>query len=455
MKVRVINRMQQYRDYKEFASKYAKGCFWFDNGYKIKDDDVLELIEYAPHKEFKDETIAVCKDNENRIILIEKRGVKEMKENVKVLVVDWGRLYTTFKEIAKKYIGDELWFEDGYSAQEGDILELIEYTPHIYNDNITMAVCKDEKNRIILIGEKGIIELKKQVRVVDDGYQYCSYSDLANKYTNDVLWFEEDYSVEKGEVLNLITITKHPNFKDKEIAVCKDDKNRIILIGIKGIKDVETKKDEEKAMKTEIKVGDICEVVNGWGMSFQQLGTKVRVLEINKYVDHNTTNTTARIEKLDDGTIGSCYLTSIKLVEKEPILPVGTRVMVVKDILSAEEFTGKEFVIEESNEYFAVAKKYFESYDFILAVNPFHLENGYVVVLEDKKVEKWSEWKYDGSRHFYYRVKGNRIQAKKYGIKVQSKCLDCDTFDLKKGLKICNARIEIKEAQEQLKELCK
>ena len=205
-------------------------------------------------------------------------------------------------------------------------------------------------------------------------------------------------------------------------------------------------------MKTEIKVGDICEVVNGWGMSFQQLGTKVRVLEINKYVDHNTT---ARIEKLDDGTIGTCYLTSIKLVEKEPILPVGTRVMVVKDILSAEEFTGKEFVIEESNEYFAVAKKYFESYDFILAVNPFHLENGYVVVLEDKKVEKWSEWKYDGSRHFYYRVKGNRIQAKKYGIKVQSKCMDCDTFDLKKGLEICNARIEIKEAQEQLKELCK
>lgn len=58
----------------------------------------------------------------------------------------------------------------------------------------------------------------------------------------------------------------------------------------------------------------------------------------------------------------------------------------------------------------------------------------------------WSEWKQD-YRHCKYRVKGNVIQYKDSfsGITVQSKCMDCDVFDLETGLQICRLKMKLKK----------
>lgn len=67
------------------------------------------------------------------------------------------------------------------------------------------------------------------------------------------------------------------------------------------------------------------------------------------------------------------------------------------------------------------------------------------------KEPEWSEWKYDNFNLRYnyrlYRVKGNTIQYKDpiLGIKVQSKCMDCDEFDLKTGLEICRLKMRLKQ----------
>lgn len=64
----------------------------------------------------------------------------------------------------------------------------------------------------------------------------------------------------------------------------------------------------------------------------------------------------------------------------------------------------------------------------------------------EKKLE-WSEWNRDmGHGYNLYRVKGNVIQYKDVctGVKVQSKCMDCDEFDLETGLEICRLKLKLK-----------
>ena len=67
------------------------------------------------------------------------------------------------------------------------------------------------------------------------------------------------------------------------------------------------------------------------------------------------------------------------------------------------------------------------------------------------KEPEWSEWKFDKFKlshwHCLYRVKGNTIQYKDpiLGIKVQSKCMDCDEFDLETGLEICRLKMRLKQ----------
>lgn len=65
------------------------------------------------------------------------------------------------------------------------------------------------------------------------------------------------------------------------------------------------------------------------------------------------------------------------------------------------------------------------------------------------KEPEWSEWKYDVGCIGYksYRVKGNVIQYKDgvTGIKVQSKCMECDKFDLETGLEICRLKMKLKQ----------
>lgn len=280
-----------------------------------------------------------------------------------------------------------------------------------------------------------------KVKVIDNGRQYDTYEKMASEYTNGDLWFEYAYVVSNGSILELIEYTNHGYEKNTLLAICKDDSNRIIIIGNKGIEEI--KGDETM----EIKIGDICEVVNGWGMDFQQIGTKVRVVDIYE-------GSLIKVERTDKHIRGICYVSSIKPIEKTPLLSIGTRVKVVKDILSIEDLTGKIFVIEQSNEHFAVSKKLFENNrEVIFTFNPFHIENGYVEILKDEP--QWSDWKFDLDRMLHYRVKGNKIQAKFKKYRVQAVCMEEDTFDLEKGLDICHHKLAIKIGQDMLKELCK
>lgn len=381
---------------------------------------------------------------------------------MRVRVINKGQQYTTHKEFAKPYQKNGLWFDMGYKIKDNDVLELIEYKPHNLFSEKTVAVCKNQENRIILIEKTGVVELKK-VRVINDGAMYTTYSDVAEKYENAMFWFDNGYGIGidlEGEELTLIEYIQYPRYGETTLAICFDEEHRIIVIGKRGIEEIEEIKDETKEevkMET-IKVGDICEVVNGWGVDFQVIGTKVEVVKF----DESGSYKTARVKRVDNNINGSCYITSIKLVESKKLLPVGTKVKIVKDILGIEDFTGISGVVVESTGTFARTDVLENQMGRILrlVVNPYYLENGYIEVVKEE--EKWSDWKYDSIHNLYYRVKGNRIQAEKYGIKVQSKCMDCDTFDLKKGLKICSAKFEIKETQkklkdvqEQLKELCK
>ncbi|MGL6174872.1 MAG: hypothetical protein ACRC1P_09745 [Cellulosilyticaceae bacterium] len=64
------------------------------------------------------------------------------------------------------------------------------------------------------------------------------------------------------------------------------------------------------------------------------------------------------------------------------------------------------------------------------------------------KEPEWSEWKRDATNGCYaYRVKGGAIQYKEIitGVKVQSKCMECDTFDLETGLDICRLKMKLKQ----------
>lgn len=71
------------------------------------------------------------------------------------------------------------------------------------------------------------------------------------------------------------------------------------------------------------------------------------------------------------------------------------------------------------------------------------------------KVEKepeWSEWEKDSTylangTFSLYRVKGNVIQYRDdvTGVKVQSKCMECDEFDLETGLQICRLKMKLKK----------
>lgn len=65
-----------------------------------------------------------------------------------------------------------------------------------------------------------------------------------------------------------------------------------------------------------------------------------------------------------------------------------------------------------------------------------------------EKAPEWSEWKRDmGLGYNLYRVKGKAIQYKDSttGIKVQSKCMECDDFDLETGLEICRLKMKLKK----------
>lgn len=189
-----------------------------------------------------------------------------------------------------------------------------------------------------------------------------------------------------------------------------------------------------------IEIGKVYEVVEGWGCSFQHIGTKVRAIELldnGRYI---------KVERVDNRIIGTCCIDKLKEIDTL-LLPVGTKVKIAKDILGVEKYTGKVLTISSANETFARAEIQVTPHClFSLAVNPFYLENGYVEVFED-----WSEWKWDEKRCIEYRVKGDCIQARDGKIRVQAKCMPCDTFSLEKGLDICTARIDIKDAQDEIK----
>lgn len=85
-----------------------------------------------------------------------KQLIELTKDTDIYVVIDQGKTYNTYSELARRYTKNGLIYESGHVPAYHERLELIEFTQHSEGSNKTVAVCKDSENRIILIGDKGI-----------------------------------------------------------------------------------------------------------------------------------------------------------------------------------------------------------------------------------------------------------------------------------------------------------
>ncbi|HBF0430227.1 hypothetical protein [Clostridioides difficile] len=73
---------------------------------------------------------------------------------------------------------------------------------------------------------------------------------------------------------------------------------------------------------------------------------------------------------------------------------------------------------------------------------------------KEKRKYNWSNWTtiVSPNLHILYTYKTNnkKVIVKKDGVKASATCHDTDVFNLQKGIKICLARIEVKEAEHRL-----
>lgn len=78
--VRFVDEDFQYPSYCELGEKYRE-YGTFIPGFMAKCEDIFTLIEYVEHLSLPGIYIAVCKDKCNRVLLIGKEGVKEIKNS--------------------------------------------------------------------------------------------------------------------------------------------------------------------------------------------------------------------------------------------------------------------------------------------------------------------------------------------------------------------------------------
>ncbi|WP_461195264.1 hypothetical protein CDIF100009_03961 (plasmid) [Clostridioides difficile] len=76
----------------------------------------------------------------------------------------------------------------------------------------------------------------------------------------------------------------------------------------------------------------------------------------------------------------------------------------------------------------------------------------YFEIVQQKKKYEWGAWSIRGdfSGAYLYRTNGKKVEVRKGNFKASSTCHDTDVFNLQKGIKICLARIEVKEAEHRL-----
>lgn len=281
-----------------------------------------------------------------------------------------------------------------------------------------------------------------KVKVLNHMGRYPSCKDLGKKYEKDGLKFECYTEVEDGDVYELIEYTKHLVFNDRVLAVCKNENNKIILIGSEYVEEI----DEVKTDK--IKIGDYG-IINCNYYGFKK-GERVRIVGYWKLSVHSLEESDYgyEIESLDGKKSKKVYSRRVDSIEEtKPLLPVGTKLRLVKTIFGIESVpVGAVGIVTKAKEDRIVVRYRL----FSISVNALGLKEEWEVVKDE-----WSEWRYNSNRAIWYRVKGRDIQAKDECNKVFSRCMDCDTFDLEKGLDICAARLDLKNAQQDLERLIK
>lgn len=94
-----------------------------------------------------------------------------------------------------------------------------------------------------------------KVKVLNSGSTYDAYWDLAEKYTNNILRFEQGRTPCVGEVLDLIEYAKHPDpdFEDV-LAICRDKHNYIIIISKEGVEDIKEESLLDKVFQNHVEV---------------------------------------------------------------------------------------------------------------------------------------------------------------------------------------------------------
>lgn len=342
----------------------------------------------------------------------------------------------------------------------------------------------------------------KMVRVIDSGLQYTTYGELGGKYSEYGI-FVEDIRVEYGDRLMLIEYTEHLLEPKKMIAVCKDDKDRILLIGKEGVEEM---KDTMKLICTvpsnKFKVGDIAiyedgqvrnTVNNGVQMAFKGcLGVdEINKCCVPKFIEYSEDMDVFKVRCVrnkigvakirvnkeylvvegclygDDNKIAQMMLSRtninhvcsagllFEVLEDEVIgksdkkpkqsCSIGDRIVLKKSIYGFEKGCEFEIVSIEDEVYRVKNSKGWG----ILSEN--ELKNFEV----KKQKREWTEFKYSRFNECEFRTNGRDVEVFYKGEKARSRCHKDDKFVLQKGIQIAKRRAQIKKLQREIKNLSK
>ncbi|MDI0267851.1 hypothetical protein QIW52_17815 [Clostridioides difficile] len=131
----------------------------------------------------------------------------------------------------------------------------------------------------------------------------------------------------------------------------------------------------------------------------------------------------------------------------------GNKIKLIKEIQGLERFEiGDIFIVTSIEDNGNIHFKTYCGIGF-MSYSEFK-EHFEIVNNKEKRKYTWSNWKTVVSHnlHILYAYKTNckKVIVKKDGFKSSATCHNTDVFNLQKGIEICLARIEVKEAEDRI-----
>lgn len=132
------------------------------------------------------------------------------------------------------------------------------------------------------------------------------------------------------------------------------------------------------------------------------------------------------------------------------LLIKGDKIKLKKELVGAKFLkVGEEFtVLEVSKEGYVVFLS-----DYGIGAMGFKDMEEYFEKSEVKKIKKiWSKWMLT-TGGYHYRSNGKVVEVIEGNFKSKASCSPSDKFDMNKGIALCLARIRVKKAEQELKDL--